>query len=92
VRIAGEGAKVGLSVSAASVRATLRRQGLGPASRRGGPSWAEFLRAQAVGVHSSADGDSQAQSDRHDPCPPGPPSSRLKRQDKAPKRQEILLR
>jgi putative transposase len=50
VRIAGECAKVGLSVSATSVRAILRRQGLGPAPRRGGPSWAEFLRAQASGM------------------------------------------
>jgi hypothetical protein len=50
VRIAGECAKVGLSVSATSVRAILRRQGLGPAPRRGGPSWADFLRAQAAGT------------------------------------------
>jgi hypothetical protein len=50
VRIAGECAKVGLSVSATSVRAILRRQSLGPAPRRGGPSWAEFLRAQAAGT------------------------------------------
>jgi hypothetical protein len=50
VRIAGECAKVGLSVSATSMRAILRRQGLGPAPRRGGPSWAEFLRAQAAGT------------------------------------------
>jgi putative transposase len=50
VRIAGECAKVGLSVSATSVRAILRRSGLGPAPRRGGPSWAEFLRAQASGM------------------------------------------
>jgi hypothetical protein len=50
VRIAGECAKVGLRVSATSVRAILRRHGLGPAPRRGGPSWAEFLRAQAAGT------------------------------------------
>jgi putative transposase len=36
LRIAGECAKVGLPVSAASVRAILRRQGLGPAPRRVG--------------------------------------------------------
>jgi putative transposase len=50
VRIAGECAKVGLGVSATSVRAILRRHGLGPAPRRGGPSWAKFLRAQAAGT------------------------------------------
>jgi hypothetical protein len=28
----------------------LRKQGLGPAPRQAGPSWTEFLRAQAQGV------------------------------------------
>jgi putative transposase len=28
----------------------LRRSGLGPAPRRGGPTWSEFLRAQAAGI------------------------------------------
>jgi putative transposase len=37
-------------VSATSVRSILRRHRLGPAPRRGGPSWTEFLRAQAGGV------------------------------------------
>ena len=32
------------------MRNILRRNGLGPAPRRGGPSWAEFLRSQAAGV------------------------------------------
>jgi hypothetical protein len=31
-------------------RMLLRKQGLGPAPRQAGPSWAEFLRAQAQGV------------------------------------------
>jgi hypothetical protein len=34
-------------VSATSVRRILRRHGLGPAPRRGGPTWTQFLRAQA---------------------------------------------
>jgi putative transposase len=34
-------------VSATTVRKVLREQQLGPAGRRGGPSWREFLRAQA---------------------------------------------
>jgi transposase InsO family protein len=39
-----------MKVSATSVRNILRRNGLGPAPRRGGPSWGEFLRCQAAGV------------------------------------------
>ena len=49
-RIVGECAKLGVAVSATSVRNILRRHRLGPAPRRGGPSWTEFLRAQAGGV------------------------------------------
>jgi putative transposase len=49
-RIAGECAKLGLTVSATSVRTILRRQRLGPAPRRSGPTWSQFLRAQAGGV------------------------------------------
>jgi putative transposase len=37
-------------VSATSVRTILRRHGLGPAPRRSGPSWTQFLRAQAAGT------------------------------------------
>jgi transposase InsO family protein len=50
LRIVGEAAMVGVSVSATSVRSILRRHGLGPAPRRGGPSWVDFLRAQAAGT------------------------------------------
>jgi transposase InsO family protein len=46
-RIAGELRKLGLAVSATAVRNHLLRHGMGPAPRRGGPSWTEFLRAQA---------------------------------------------
>jgi transposase InsO family protein len=49
VRIQGELAKLGIRVGATSVRRVLRRHGLGPAPRRG-PTWAEFLRAQAEGI------------------------------------------
>ena len=49
-RIVGECAKLGIQVSATSVRNILRRHRLGPAPRRGGPTWAQFLRAQAAGV------------------------------------------
>ena len=51
LRIVGEARKLGVVVSSTSVRAILRRHGLGPAPRRGGPSWVEFLRAQAAEAH-----------------------------------------
>ena len=50
VRIQGELRKLGVRVGATTIRTLLRQQGLGPAPRRAGPSWAEFLRAQAEGV------------------------------------------
>ena len=50
-RISGELGKLGVRVSATSVRTILRRRGLGPAPRRrGGPSWSTFLRAHAAGI------------------------------------------
>jgi transposase InsO family protein len=49
-RIVGECAKLGIQVSATSIRTILRSHRLGPAPRRGGPSWSQFLRAQAGGV------------------------------------------
>jgi putative transposase len=50
VRIVGECRKLGVVVSATSVRRILRRRRLGPAPRRGGPGWVQFLRAQATGT------------------------------------------
>jgi putative transposase len=49
-RICGELAKLGFDVSPTSIRRLLARAGLEPAPRRSGPSWREFLRAQAAGV------------------------------------------
>src|SRR6266536_557422 len=46
MRIQGELLKLGISVSATTI-AMLRESRLGPAPRRIGPSWSEFLRAQA---------------------------------------------
>ena len=48
--IVGECRKLGVAVSATSVRNVLRRHRIGPAPRTSGPSWSEFLRAQAVGA------------------------------------------
>jgi hypothetical protein len=50
LRILGECRKLGVRVSATSVRGILRRHHLGPAPRRGGPTWTQFLRTQANGV------------------------------------------
>jgi putative transposase len=49
-RICGELAKLGLEVSPTSTRRLLDRAGLGPAPRRQGPNWPEFLRAQAASI------------------------------------------
>jgi putative transposase len=50
LRIVGECRKLGVRVSATSVRRILRRHRLGPAPRRSGPGWMAFLRAQAGGM------------------------------------------
>jgi putative transposase len=49
-RICGELAKLGLKVSPTSIRRLLAHAKLGPAPRRSGPSWREFLRAQAASI------------------------------------------
>ena len=49
MRIKGELQKLGIRVAANTIKAILQRAGLGPAPRRG-PSWSEFLGAQAHGI------------------------------------------
>jgi hypothetical protein len=49
-RIRGDLLKLGIRVSATTVRTILLRAGLNPAPRRTGPTWTEFLRSQAVGI------------------------------------------
>ena len=50
MRIAGELKNLGVAVSPTSVRNVLRLHGLPPAPRRSGPTWEEFIRAQAKGI------------------------------------------
>jgi putative transposase len=47
LRIVGELKKLGVPVSKTSIASVLRRHALRPAPRRQGPSWSEFLHAQA---------------------------------------------
>jgi len=49
-RIFGELAKPGFRVSPTSIRRLLTSAKLEPAPRRSGPSWREFLRAQAASI------------------------------------------
>ncbi len=50
MRIQGELRKLGIWVGATTIRMLLRKAGLGPAPRRTGPTWSEFLKAQAKGI------------------------------------------
>ena len=52
LRIRGELLKLGIDVSATTIATVLRQSGLGPAPRRIGPTWAQFLRLQAYGLLS----------------------------------------
>ncbi|MGC8472753.1 MAG: hypothetical protein ACP5PM_10770 [Acidimicrobiales bacterium] len=49
-RIHGELATMGVVVAPSSVWAILKRHGVEPSPRRSGPTWAEFLAAQARGL------------------------------------------
>jgi len=49
-RIHGELAKPGIAVAPSTVREILHAAGIGPAPRRSGPTWRQFLPAQAAGI------------------------------------------
>jgi putative transposase len=50
VRIQGGLRRLGVRVGATTIRMLLRKASLGPAPRRTGPTWSEFLKAQAKGI------------------------------------------
>lgn len=50
IRIQGELRELGIRIGATTIRTILRRAGVPPAPRRAGPSWSEFLRAQARAI------------------------------------------
>jgi putative transposase len=49
-RIQGELLKLGVRLAPSTIARIMKDHGLGPAPRRGGPTWRQFLRAQASGV------------------------------------------
>ena len=49
-RITGELAGMGRQIGASTVWMILKRAGIDPSPRRSGPTWGEFLRAQAGGI------------------------------------------
>ena len=49
-RIQGELTKLGLAVAPSTVYEILRAAGIDPAPRRSGPTWRQFLQAQAAGI------------------------------------------
>ncbi len=72
LRIRGELLKLGFDVSATTIATVLRHGGLGPAPRRIGPTWAQFLRLQAYGLLSlgapgAEDGPEDLASDPREP-------------------------
>jgi hypothetical protein len=70
LRIKGELIKLGVRVSATTIANVLRRHGLGPAPRRIGPTWREFLRAQALAILSTgASASGQQDRARHESGP-----------------------
>ena len=49
-RIHGELTKLGVAVAPSTVWEILRAAGIDPAPRRSGPTWRQFLHAQAAGI------------------------------------------
>src|SRR6266511_3088685 len=81
LRIRGELLKLGVDVSAPTIATVLRRSGLGPAPRRIGPTWTQFLRLQAYGLLSPGapseenEGPEELVAIPHRPLSDGPPTA-----------------
>jgi transposase len=73
LRIRGELLKLGVDVSHTTVATVLRQSGLGPAPRRIGPTWTQFLRLQAYGLLS--DSSRSDQDDDPEDVTSGPPEA-----------------
>jgi len=69
LRIRGELLKLGIDVSATTIATVLREGGLGPAPRRIGPTWTQFLRLQAYGLLSPG---APSEKDSPEDLPSGP--------------------
>lgn len=48
--VQGELRTLGIRLGATTIRRILKARGVGPAPRRTGPTWWEFLKAQADGI------------------------------------------
>src|SRR6266498_4292437 len=81
LRIRGELLKLGVDVSAPTIATVLRRSGLGPAPRRIGPTWTQFLMLQAYGLLSPGapseenEGPEELVAIPHRPLSDGPPTA-----------------
>lgn len=64
LRIKGELLKLGITVSATTIANVLRRGGLGPAPRRIGPTWSQFLRVQALAIVATGGAPGSGEQDR----------------------------
>jgi hypothetical protein len=73
-RIHGELAKLGATVAPSTIYEILRAAGIDPAPRRSGPTWRQFLHAQAAGPSSLHHG-------RGFPRSPDPPKTCPERPD-----------
>ncbi len=74
LRIRGELLKLGVDVSGTTIATVLRRNGLGPAPRRIGPTWTQFLRLQAYGLVSPGAPSEEDEDLKERAAVPQPPS------------------
>jgi hypothetical protein len=71
-RIQGELARLGHPIAASTVWEILHAAGIGPAPRRAGPTWREFLVAQACSQLPGQEPDQRGEDRAVGPVQPGP--------------------